>query len=339
MAGKKQSLAPMWKKLMKNVDIDEPTSFLDHVYLGCTQRECKPNETIIEQYTRMFETHFCWGNKQITGMAETARTNSSVVLRHGGTCSECVERYWELANKKVEQLYKVSHPCLDDQQFKHIVRSLLANCLEVPVPGTIWTTWHPVVREQTCKISHKTDAGMWQTMSKADFINSSHEWLSSIVSCGEHNTALQIWVIPRLRLCWRPWGLKINLRWCLMYVWKSNFRPNELDVQETNNGFAQFYRIWGYFSGYWTTYGWVDLWDIVIEVVRSTTDNIQPKHTSHQETGAVSDSKTKTQQVTRKQKVDQLSEVDHVPTNTHSSQGESQLCIFEDNEAVIKLII
>ena len=48
MAGKKQNMAPTWQKLMKNVDIDEPTSFLDHVYLGCTPRECKPNETIIE---------------------------------------------------------------------------------------------------------------------------------------------------------------------------------------------------------------------------------------------------------------------------------------------------
>ena len=39
----------MWMILMKNVGIAEPTSFLDHVHLGCTQRECKPNETIIEQ--------------------------------------------------------------------------------------------------------------------------------------------------------------------------------------------------------------------------------------------------------------------------------------------------
>ena len=31
--------------------------------------------------------------------------------------------------------------------------------------------------------------------------------------------------------------------------------------------------------------------------------------------------------------------MDYVPTNTHSSQGESQLYIFEDNEAVIKMII
>ena len=47
MAGKKQKMA--WKNLMKKVELGEPSSFLDHVYLGCTQRECKPNETIIDQ--------------------------------------------------------------------------------------------------------------------------------------------------------------------------------------------------------------------------------------------------------------------------------------------------
>ena len=29
--------------------LGEPTSFVDHVYLGCTERECKPNENIIEE--------------------------------------------------------------------------------------------------------------------------------------------------------------------------------------------------------------------------------------------------------------------------------------------------
>ena len=38
LAGKKQNLDPMWKLLNKEVDLGEPTSFLDHVYLGCTQR-------------------------------------------------------------------------------------------------------------------------------------------------------------------------------------------------------------------------------------------------------------------------------------------------------------
>ena len=50
MAGKKQNMAPMWKKWMKNVDLDEPTSFLDHVNFGCNQRNCNPNELIFEEY-------------------------------------------------------------------------------------------------------------------------------------------------------------------------------------------------------------------------------------------------------------------------------------------------
>ena len=37
--------------------------------------------------------------------------------------------------------------------------------------------------------------------------------------------------------------------------------------------------------------------------------------------------------------VEQLSHVDHVITKAHSSRGESQLYIFEDNKAVIKMVI
>ena len=39
---------------MKHVDIDDPLTLLAHAYLGCIQRECKPNETIIEQFTKIF---------------------------------------------------------------------------------------------------------------------------------------------------------------------------------------------------------------------------------------------------------------------------------------------
>ena len=46
LAGKKQNLDPMWKLLNKEVDLGEPTSFLDHVYLGCTQRQCEKAKTL-----------------------------------------------------------------------------------------------------------------------------------------------------------------------------------------------------------------------------------------------------------------------------------------------------
>ena len=36
LAGKKH-IDPLWKLLNKEADLGEPTSFLDHVYLGCTQ--------------------------------------------------------------------------------------------------------------------------------------------------------------------------------------------------------------------------------------------------------------------------------------------------------------
>ena len=32
---------------MKGVDLGEPTPFLDHVYLGCTQRECQTSNDIV----------------------------------------------------------------------------------------------------------------------------------------------------------------------------------------------------------------------------------------------------------------------------------------------------
>ena len=56
LAGKKQNLDPMWKVLNKEVDLGEPTSFLDHVYLGCTQRQCEISKDIVDNYRTMFES-------------------------------------------------------------------------------------------------------------------------------------------------------------------------------------------------------------------------------------------------------------------------------------------
>ena len=54
--GKNQNLDPMWKLLNKEVDLGEPTSFLDHVYLGCTQRQCEISKNTVDNYRTMFES-------------------------------------------------------------------------------------------------------------------------------------------------------------------------------------------------------------------------------------------------------------------------------------------
>ena len=47
LGGKKQNLDPM-RKVLKEVDLGEPTSFLDHVYLGCIQRQCEISKDTVD---------------------------------------------------------------------------------------------------------------------------------------------------------------------------------------------------------------------------------------------------------------------------------------------------
>ena len=69
LAGKKQHLDPMWKVLNKEVDLGEPTSFLDHVYLVCTQRECETSKDIVDNYRNLFEkSHLVQGNLTQTSL-------------------------------------------------------------------------------------------------------------------------------------------------------------------------------------------------------------------------------------------------------------------------------
>ena len=81
----------------------------------------------------------------------------------------------------------------------------------------------------------------------------------------------------------------------------------------------------------------LDLWDLVIEVLGTTQRIPKPNQACTRETGVKTQSTPKIKQVLD-QNVD-LSNVDQVPSNAHLSEKESQLYIFEDNEAVIKIII
>ena len=107
-AGKKQNMATMGKKLMNNFGPDEPTSFLDHVYLGCTQCECKPNEIIIEQYKEMFESRISAGaTGKLQGWEKPHAKTVAWPYDMEGHAQKCAERYCELADKNEEQLNKV----------------------------------------------------------------------------------------------------------------------------------------------------------------------------------------------------------------------------------------
>ena len=162
----------------QNVDLEEPTSFFDHRYLECTQRECKPSEIIAEEFTKMFESRISSvATDKLPGWEKPHAKTVAWCYDTEGDARKCVDRYCELANKVV-QLQKVSSPCLGDHQVRQEelewVGELSQVCSQIVLKClyhcTNWKTRHPVVGQQTCKSSHKMDSDMWQTIGKIDFI-------------------------------------------------------------------------------------------------------------------------------------------------------------------------
>ena len=117
LAGKKQNINPMWKLLNKEVDLGEPTSFVHHETLGCTQRQCEISKDTVDNYRTMCESRISAGRTEKLPYSENLGI-SSWSYDMEGHAKKCVERYCKLANKTTQQLYKVSTPCIDDHHFK-----------------------------------------------------------------------------------------------------------------------------------------------------------------------------------------------------------------------------
>ena len=139
--GWKENINPIWKVLNKEVDLEEPTSFLDHVYLGCTQRQSEISKDTVDNYRAVFESRISAGRADKLPFPQNLRI-SSWSYDMAGHAKQCVERYCELANKTTRQLYKVSTPCIDDHHFKEeetkSVGELSNTCSQIVLKCYTW---------------------------------------------------------------------------------------------------------------------------------------------------------------------------------------------------------
>ena len=222
-----------------------------------------------------------------------------------GHAQKCVERYSELVNMKVKHFYKVSRPCLDDHQFKQeeLELNLLENCQRF-ARKLSWNTWtwheldylrHLVVSKQACKISSQNGpthvTNDWQGW--FPFFITRMTIVNIVMSETRHSTA--DWVCSKTQtfagdledskstsgevLCILGSRTFVPVSWMCKKRTSVSHSSTESQVLPLDAGL----RMVGLPP--------LDLWDIVIEVSHSTEDHIQPKHSSHQETGAVLDSK------------------------------------------------
>ena len=324
--------------LMKGVDVGEPTSFLDHVYVGCTQRECQISKDIVDNYKSLFESRMSAGAEENFQKRKPHGNLMQKLSIHGPMTWNVTQRNaWKYianwANKTTNNYTKSRHHIwmttnLKDEEIgsvgdlSSVCSQIVLKCLSlarIGRPGILWSVnklaravkkWtkacdkrlarlissvhHTCEYRQYCffvgNTAQQCRLGLFQDSDFAGDLEDSKSTSGAILCMFGSRT-----FVPVSWMCKKQTSVPHS--------------STESEVISLDAGLRMDVLLA------------LDLWDIVIEVLHSTKDNIQPKHTSHQETGAVLDSKTRTQHITRKQKVDRLSEVDHVPTNTHSSQG------------------
>ena len=192
---------------MKDVDLAEPTSFLDHVYLGCSQRECQISKDIVDNYKSMLESKISAGAIEKLSVSKKSDVHiSSWSYDMEGHAKKCVERYCELANKTNEQFFKVTTPCMDDHQFGEkeigsvgglstVCSQIVLKCLylaRVGRPDIFWS-----VNKLARAVTKWTKACDKRLALLISYIHHTFKYMA-ILLCGKHSKTMQIRIVSRL---------------------------------------------------------------------------------------------------------------------------------------------
>ena len=267
-----------------------------------------------------------------------------------GHAKKCVERFCELVNRTTQQFYKVSTPCLDDHHFKEeemksagelsrVCSQLVLKCLyltRIGRPDILWsvnklarsiTTWTKACDKRVSRLisySHHTcdyiqyghvgntakqcRLGLFQDSDFAgDLEDSKSTSGGTLCIFGSHTF--------------------VPISWMCKKQTSVSHSSTESEIISLDAGL----RLDGIPA--------IDLWDLIVAVLHGNT------YQSNQERG---DPYTNLVRVNphklpmRKKihgKIDDLDNVDFVSSNVNSSRKEALLYVFEDNEAVIKMII
>ena len=330
----KQNINPMWKVLVKEVDFGEPTSFFDHVYLGCTQRECETSKDIVDVWLQ----NLCWSDRKGTLFREIWRRHFLMFLRYGRWCQELCGAILRAGEQNVQQLNEVSTPCLDDHHFKEeemksvgelsqVCSQIVLKCLylaRIGRPDILWSV-HKLARSIT-KWTKACDKRVNRLIS---YIHHTCEYRQY---CHVGNTAKQC----RLglfqdsdfagdledskstsggTLCVFGSHTFVPISWMCKKQTSVSHSSTESEIISLDTGL----RLDGLPA--------LELWDLIISVFGNishisdrTEQPVNGKNKSHN-------------------KINVIKDIDSVPSNVQSANREALLYVFEDNEAVIKMIM
>ena len=226
----------MWKILVKEDELGEPTSFLDHFYLGCTQTECQTSKDIVHKYRQYVSNpaSVLGAFEEAALFRETWREYFLMVLWHGRSCKEIrgkILRSGEQNNSTVIQSRNAMHgrpsflktkKMVSVGELSKVCSQIVLNCLHLAriCRFDFYGPWtHLFVRSRN---GQKLVANVWRVWSLTWVIsNNVVMWETAAHQCRS--------------------GLfqDSDIRWTLMHFRKSNICATQLDVQETDISLTQ----------------------------------------------------------------------------------------------------
>ena len=262
-----------------------------------------------------------------------------------GHAKKCVERYCELASKTTQQLHKVSTPCIDDHHFKEeelksvgelskVCSQIVLKCFYLARIGRPEILWS--VNKLARSITAWTKACDKRLNRLISYIHYTCEYKQF---CYVGNTAKQCTLglfqdsdfagdledsesTSGGTLCVFGSHTFVPISWMCKKQTSVSHSSTESEIISLDAGL----RLDGIPA--------LDLWDLIVLVLGNT---IQ----THDRTGqpVVNCDKDHTPNKGFQGMFNVLNNVDHVPSNVQFSHQEALLYVFEDNEAVIKMII
>ena len=289
----------------------------------------------------MFESRISAGGTERLPYSENFRI-SSWSYDMEGHAKKCVERYCELANKTTQQLYKVSTPCIDDHHFKEeemksvgelpqVWSQIVVKCLYLASIGRPDIRWS--VNKLARSITKWTKACDKRLNRLISYIHHTCEYKQY---CHVGNTAKQC----RLglfqdsdfagdledskstsggTLCIFGSHTFVPISWMCKKQTAVSHSSTESEIIFLDTGL----RLDGLPA--------LGLWDLIVSVFGSVTQ------TSDRTVRPVNVDVKRNQK--SQGKINVLKHIDFVPSNVQSSHQEALLYVFENNEAVIKMII
>ena len=288
----------------------------------------------------MFESRISAGGVEKLPFRQNLRI-SSWSYDMAGHAKKCVERYCELANKTTQQLYKVSTPCIDDHHFKEeeikSVGELPHVCFQIVLkylyfarigrPDILWsvnklarsiTKWtkacdkrlnrliskilHTCEYKQYCHVGNTAKQCRLGLFQDSDFAGDLED--SKSTSGGT--------------LCVLGSHTFVPISWMCKKQTAVSHSSTESEIISLDTGL----RLDGLLA--------LELWDLIVSalgnVSRISDRSEKPESDEHKHHKSHN-------------KIDVTRDIDAVPSNVQSARQEALLYVFEDNEAVIKMII